>query len=129
MSMPVASMIFQCFFNPPPGTAAYGIPSIKLPVPIEVAQSLAAFDPPLNKTAFIGENGPLKEWVFGNSSDPLAAQMKLLRVQLTEKPLASPYEARLGTATKQVDGNYAFSIEMAGYCDLKSVDPSSGNSQ
>ena len=129
MNAPVAAMMLQCFFNPAAGVAADGIPAIKAPLSAEYAQSLAALDPPQNTTAFIGEDSPSKEWIIGNSRDPLASQMKLLRVRLTEKMLASPYEARFGTATKQADGNYAFSVEMTGYCNLKSADALSGQSQ
>jgi hypothetical protein len=123
------AMMLQCFFNPASGAVADGIPAIKVPLPAEYAQSLAALDPPLSKTAFVGENGPLKEWIIGSSPDPSAPQVKLLRVNLTEKILASPYEARFGTAAKQANGSYAFAVEMSGYCNLKPAETDTGNPQ
>jgi hypothetical protein len=130
MSAPVAAMMLQCFFNPATGTAADGVPTIKVLLSAEYAQSLAMLDPPQNRTAFVGENGPLKEWVIGNSPEPSAPQMKLLRIRLMDKVLPpSPYEARLGMATKQADNNYAFAVELTGYCNLKPVVAPSGISQ
>lgn len=127
MSTITTAMMLQCFFNPASGTAVEGIPTIKVPLSAEYAQSLAALNPPQNDTVFVGENGPTKEWIVGNSRNPSAPQMKLLRVNLTEKVLASPYEARLGTATKQADGQYAFAVEMTGYCNLKPTETASGS--
>ncbi|MGC1467928.1 MAG: hypothetical protein WA793_00970 [Sphingorhabdus sp.] len=126
MIAPVAAMMLQCFFNAASGSATDGIPTMRVPLPTEYAESLASLNPPLSKTAFIGENGPLMEWIIGNSRDPSAPQMKLLRINLTEKILASPYEARFGTAAKQADGNYVFSEEMAGYCNLKPAETGIG---
>ena len=129
MNAPAVAMMLQCFFNPASVTAADGIPTIKVPLSAEYAQSLAALNPPESRTAFVGEDGPSKEWIVGNSADPLASHMKLLRIRLTEKMLASPYEARFGTATKQADSNYAFSVDLTGYCNLKAAEALSGKTQ
>ena len=129
MNAPVAAMMLQCFFNPASGTTADGIPVIKAPLSPEFAQSLAALDPPQNKTVFVGENRPSKEWIIGNPPDLTSPQMRLLRVSLAEKILASPYETRFGTATKQTDGSYAFSVEMTGYCNLKPTEATAGKSE
>ena len=129
MNAPTVAMMLQCFFNPASGTATDGIATIKVPLSADYAQSLVALNPPQSRTAFVGENGPLKEWIVGNSADPLASHMKLLRIRLTEKILASPYEASFGTATKQADGNYAFSVELTGYCNLKADEALSGKTQ
>lgn len=122
MSAVLASaMLLQCFFNRPAdgSVAADSIPVIKVPLESEMAQSLSAKQPPISNNSFIDENGPAREWVFGNASDPKSASVQLLRVSLAESSLSpSPYNARFGTAIRTDEGTYRFETRMAGYCKL-----------
>lgn len=122
MSAVLASaMLLQCFFNRPAdgSVAADSIPVIKVPLGSEIAQSLSAKQPPISNNSFIDDNGPAREWVFGDASDPKAASVQLLRVSLTEASLSpSPYNARFGTAVRTEEGTYRFENKMSGYCKL-----------
>ena len=112
------AMMLQCYFNPSTGSGG-DIPVIKVPLTAEYAETFAAQNPPLNKTVFVGESESRHEWIIGNSPDPTAQQMKLLRVRISQRALASPFDARFGTASKQADQSYTFTEELTGYCDLK----------
>jgi hypothetical protein len=128
MNAPVAAMMLQCFFASPAG-AGGDIPVTKVALPAHYAESMAALDPPHNNTVFAGESNPRKEWIIGNSPDPSAATMKLLRVRLTERLLGSPFDASFGAATKQADGSYTFDVELTGYCELKPAEAPSGTTK
>lgn len=121
MSAIVASaMLLQCFFSrPADGTVATNdVPVIKVPLPVEMAQSMIAKQPPISRLRFTGENEPAREWVIGNAGDR-SASVQLLRIALSEAPLSpSEYGARFGTATLTDEGAYRFNNKMIGYCKL-----------
>ncbi len=116
-----SAMLLQCFFNrPADGSVAPGdIPVVKVPLGAEMTKSLNAKQPPISHNSFIGENGPAREWVFGNASDAKAASVQLLRISLADALLSpSPYNARFGTAIRTDNGDYRFETKMVGYCKL-----------
>jgi len=115
-----SAMLLQCFFSrPPDGTVATNdIPVIKVPLPVEMAQSMRAKQPPISRIRFTGENEPAREWVIGNAGDK-SASVQMLRVALSEALLSpSEYSARFGTATMTDEGAYRFDDKMVGYCKL-----------
>jgi len=118
------ALILQCFFNVPQGGAAPAgnIPVIKVPIPVEMTESLVAKQPPVSSNSFAGETEPNREWVFGNSRDPKVASFQLLRVRLSDNLLSpSPYAARFGTVYRAESG-YRFETKMSGYCKLLPAD-------
>ena len=113
-----AAAALACYFNRPAdgSVSADSIPTMTVPLPDALSESMARRDPPVAAARF-GESAPNREWIIGGR--PGAIPERLLRVELAgARPLPGPFAARYGTVQPGA-GGARFVTDLSGYCTLQ----------